>query len=362
MVAVMSLGFSRREAVRGLRLAVGRPDRVEAAVDHLLKLREEMRVKREEESVRRQRQARQRQLGRTQNGAWVHMEVLETLGGMGFPELLVVEALKQTNNDQEQTFVLLATERDRLEAAIVGRQEALAGRTRQDVLGSAEQANTTDEKVAQLQKLMPHVEEAWARRALMAATGSIAQAHALLVSGEDAMQEAESALQEAIVDTGMDVDTADKEDTDGADAVKGEGECPAEAAGAEYSAETEAADAAIAQRLQAEEEARAAREREYEEARERQRQETEALMEFADLGTCPGPDCVSLSQPFPPLQCIAHRTLIFAPCIFADRDDEDSDGSCTLDLAEERHGIQFCLSACDYDGTTPLHIPRMYAE
>ncbi len=93
LAEVVALGYSEREARLALRAEAGN---VTAAVRLAQRRREEReRVEREEAERKRKR----REYGKTPNGHWVNLGYVKTLENMGFPEMYVVAALRQTEND-----------------------------------------------------------------------------------------------------------------------------------------------------------------------------------------------------------------------------------------------------------------------
>ena len=93
---VVAQGFSDREARLALR---AKKHVVPDAVRYIIESK-----KRKEEIAQEEaeRSKRRKKLGKTQDGSWVNLGYLNTLGKMGYPEDLAGKALRHTNNDMNQ--------------------------------------------------------------------------------------------------------------------------------------------------------------------------------------------------------------------------------------------------------------------
>eukprot|EP01104_Vermistella_antarctica_P003537 TRINITY_DN1376_c0_g1_i2.p1 TRINITY_DN1376_c0_g1~~TRINITY_DN1376_c0_g1_i2.p1 ORF type:complete len:501 (+),score=93.66 TRINITY_DN1376_c0_g1_i2:141-1643(+) len=117
LVDLIGMGFGREEARKGLLAARGGGS--QAAIVHILRQREED-EQRKAKDVERDRLLREKRArGKTADGHWVDLTVLNSLTTLGFNKDLATEGLKQTNNNANKTIDLLTTSRDLLETALV---------------------------------------------------------------------------------------------------------------------------------------------------------------------------------------------------------------------------------------------------
>jgi len=115
MIQLLQMGFSVREARVGLRSTNKNPHE---AIQWLFMRREKEQIRAEEEQRKRAEKRKQRKFGKTINGKWVHLPLLEALVAQGFAEDLAAEALKQSDNDEEKTYDLLVNHVDLLGIAL----------------------------------------------------------------------------------------------------------------------------------------------------------------------------------------------------------------------------------------------------
>jgi len=114
--SLLYLGFDEREARVGLRAMNKNP---EAAIQWIYQRRERIEENKKQEKAKREQKRKQRRFGKTSGGHWVNMPLLDALvTKMGFEEEMTAEALKQTDNDQEQAVNLLTTQPELLHVAL----------------------------------------------------------------------------------------------------------------------------------------------------------------------------------------------------------------------------------------------------
>lgn len=101
---LMQMGFTMQEARIGLR-AVNK-NKNDATV-WILSRREKIEQKKKEEREKRRRERRQKKFGKTAKGNYIDIQLLDGLMTLGFSEEIVAEALKQSENQQEQALNLL---------------------------------------------------------------------------------------------------------------------------------------------------------------------------------------------------------------------------------------------------------------
>jgi len=104
MLPLLQMGFTTSECRIGLRATSKNPS---AATQYILNKRE---IKKKQKEEEKRRMAERRELtkwGKTKSGMWVENLLLTSITGMGFDKALVAEALKQTDNNQEQALKLL---------------------------------------------------------------------------------------------------------------------------------------------------------------------------------------------------------------------------------------------------------------
>ncbi|XP_074663116.1 NEDD8 ultimate buster 1-like [Tubulanus polymorphus] len=93
---VMMMGFSEKNARLGLRACQGN---IDAAIQHIIKRREEKKLLREKERVEKEEKKLSHMLGKTANGQWVNSSHYKQIISMGFPKGSAREALRQGNNN-----------------------------------------------------------------------------------------------------------------------------------------------------------------------------------------------------------------------------------------------------------------------
>jgi len=118
LVPLMNMGFTDLESRVALR-ACGKD--LNRAITYALNKREQKQEKEEEERRRQKERKQQLKYGKTSKGKLVSLEALNGLKEMGFQEDLIVEALRQTDNDVQQTLTLLAESREMLQMSINAR-------------------------------------------------------------------------------------------------------------------------------------------------------------------------------------------------------------------------------------------------
>mmetsp|Transcript_47413 Transcript_47413/g.76048 ORF Transcript_47413/g.76048 Transcript_47413/m.76048 type:complete len:669 (+) Transcript_47413:75-2081(+) len=111
LVKLESMGFSHTESRRALRFCAGD---IERAITHIYAKRDEQEQKQQQERERAQQRRLQRKYGATKSGKFVDLNLLQQLQGMGVEREIAVEALRQTDNNGEET-LNLCTDPDRKE-------------------------------------------------------------------------------------------------------------------------------------------------------------------------------------------------------------------------------------------------------
>jgi len=119
LVTLCSMGFTTSEARIALRTNGGQ---IQKATDYAITKKEEKQQRRKEELRLQQAKREIVKLGKTNNGKLVDTKILEDLMAMGFNKELVVEALRQTNNDNLQTVKLLLESPNILQQSIESRR------------------------------------------------------------------------------------------------------------------------------------------------------------------------------------------------------------------------------------------------
>uniref|UniRef100_A0A6B2L1N7 UBA domain-containing protein n=1 Tax=Arcella intermedia TaxID=1963864 RepID=A0A6B2L1N7_9EUKA len=115
MLELLQMGFSVREARVGLR-ACNRSSN--EAIQWLLNRRDKEEQKKEQNELKRAEKKKLKGFGLTCNGHKIHAKLLQVFVSQGFREDLVVEALRQSDNDQEKTMSMLTETPHLLEIAI----------------------------------------------------------------------------------------------------------------------------------------------------------------------------------------------------------------------------------------------------
>jgi hypothetical protein len=116
MASLIGMGFTQREARYALR---SHPQNVEAAAALILQKKEEKRLRREEDERKEEERQQQIEFGKTSKGHWVDFNLLQILNQqLGFEKRLVIEALKQTDNQQDEALTLLTQNSNLLEMAV----------------------------------------------------------------------------------------------------------------------------------------------------------------------------------------------------------------------------------------------------
>jgi len=115
MMELLQMGFTFRESRVGLR-ACNRNSH--EAIQWLLLRREKEQERQIQEKEKRNQKRKQRNFGKTANGHWVNLQLLSVLVSQGFEEVLAAEALKQADNDEEKTYLLLVNNIDLLRIAV----------------------------------------------------------------------------------------------------------------------------------------------------------------------------------------------------------------------------------------------------
>jgi len=115
MMQLLQMGFTIRESRVGLRAS---NRNTHEAIQWLLLRREKKEQRQLQEKLKREEKRKQRKFGKTSNGHWVSLPLLKVLVSQGFEEELAAEALKQSDNDEEKTYSLLANNLDLLRVAI----------------------------------------------------------------------------------------------------------------------------------------------------------------------------------------------------------------------------------------------------
>eukprot|EP01023_Acetabularia_acetabulum_P002818 TRINITY_DN11202_c0_g2_i1.p1 TRINITY_DN11202_c0_g2~~TRINITY_DN11202_c0_g2_i1.p1 ORF type:complete len:559 (-),score=117.24 TRINITY_DN11202_c0_g2_i1:404-2080(-) len=97
---LLSMGFDYEEVLRSLRLAGRDKSR---ALELIMRQREEEVVLKQREKQRK----RQAKFKRTKNGAYVNLEFIDRLVGLGFNEAMAAESLRSNENDFDKALDLL---------------------------------------------------------------------------------------------------------------------------------------------------------------------------------------------------------------------------------------------------------------
>eukprot|EP01116_Phalansterium_solitarium_P020986 TRINITY_DN6378_c0_g1_i1.p1 TRINITY_DN6378_c0_g1~~TRINITY_DN6378_c0_g1_i1.p1 ORF type:complete len:531 (+),score=95.35 TRINITY_DN6378_c0_g1_i1:1429-3021(+) len=161
MVALMSMGFSERESRLGLRA-----NRIlEGAATFILQRREKKEALLAEERRQAAERRARRRYGKTADGQWIDVNLAKSLPKLGFDAKLVLEALRQTNNNQELAINLLTQSPHLLQ-----------------VKDKAVDQRAFDAEVQQLQAMGFSASSALGT--LRAVSGSLERALELLISGQ----------------------------------------------------------------------------------------------------------------------------------------------------------------------------------
>jgi len=103
LAQLSSMGYGFKESRRALRFCAGD---VNEALTHIEKKRIERAQKEQEERQRLRDRREQRKIGLTQNGKFVDLKLVRNLVNFGVDREIAIEALRQTNNDGENTLDL----------------------------------------------------------------------------------------------------------------------------------------------------------------------------------------------------------------------------------------------------------------
>jgi hypothetical protein len=109
---LIQMGFSEQESKEALRAS---RKNVENSINFILQQREIKEKRRQEDRKRREERREQLRIGVTSDGSLVNIQTLNQLTKMGYDRDLVIEALKLTNNHEDNTQFLLLNQKDMLE-------------------------------------------------------------------------------------------------------------------------------------------------------------------------------------------------------------------------------------------------------
>ena len=91
LASLVAMGFESRSAVRALRFCAGD---VAKATDVCMEQQAAAQRRKEDEAGARAARKLQKELGRTADGQWIDAQAMQQLEGLGFPVLVVAEALR----------------------------------------------------------------------------------------------------------------------------------------------------------------------------------------------------------------------------------------------------------------------------
>jgi len=173
---LLIMGFTQQEARLGLRACNNVQN---AAVDWIMRRREER--KRNQELVDKERKdsERKRKFGKTVNGKDVNLSMYDQMIEMGFAKQLILASLRQTDNNMVQAINMIETEPELLINSVEDQKEE-----------SHVTTPITDEMVAQVTALGFNPQLVMS--ALRSSKGSIERAVQMLVSGDPTLSPDES--------------------------------------------------------------------------------------------------------------------------------------------------------------------------
>lgn len=138
---VVAFGYGKREALLALRACGLNVARAASYVENKRKERERL------EKEERERDAKRRKYGRTVEGNYVNIGFVNTLVTRGFGEDFAVEALRQTDNDMDNSIKLMQEQPDLIFAAVESAvEEREAKRRREDEDESAGPSTSKEAK------------------------------------------------------------------------------------------------------------------------------------------------------------------------------------------------------------------------
>jgi len=175
---LMSMGFTSSESRLGLLVS---DNNIDAAAAAIFKKQEDKRIKQEQERTQLEERRQQRRYGKTANGSWVKPSLVQALIGMGFAKKLVVQGLKQTNNDYNQALVLM-TESPHLLRVKDKRRKKI---------------ELSEESLLTL--LSMGYSESQARGTLQATDNNVEEAVSLLISGNGIEEEPEKVVNNDVI-------------------------------------------------------------------------------------------------------------------------------------------------------------------
>jgi len=116
LVTLMSMGYTLKECRRALRSCQG----IDAAAQYVIQKRLEREEREEKERKRRAEEREQKKYGKTVSGQRVNMQHLKDLSVMGYNKDLIAESLKQSNNNLNDSLLMLLdpSQREILETAV----------------------------------------------------------------------------------------------------------------------------------------------------------------------------------------------------------------------------------------------------
>ena len=243
MASLASMGFTRKEAARGLRFCGGD---VAAAAAFITERRANAAAAATAAAARDRSERRRRRFGKTPAGRLVDEDALRALEEMGYPRNLAAAALRATENAVQTALDALALRRDALEEDAVAAADAWARRRRGRgrVPGDARETRAdpdgerskrarirSDGDVVGVTALMEMgFDEGEARRALSRTGGDVAAAAAVLLGGPGAGGP-DFRDPEPRDPGGADADTGDDDGSDSSGDDSGDEEAEAELAG-----------------------------------------------------------------------------------------------------------------------------------
>ena len=165
MAPLLHMGFTPDEIRIAMRSCNKEPDRAVMSIFEKREKKKQLDI--EERNHFRERRLK-RKYGKTVNGQYINLEILDLLVEQGFDKELVIEGLKQTDNDENRTVSLL------LEAPNLLRRSFPAAEVQsffsEDKINGLLQLGTTEEK---------------AKSALFQTSGDIDAAAELILTGAD---------------------------------------------------------------------------------------------------------------------------------------------------------------------------------
>jgi len=138
LLALMNMDFGFREAQRALRACAGNRD---VAIDYALNKRSLREAEKAKEYKKYLEKKQKKKYGKTVSGHWIEISLMNSLSQMGFEQDIVVEALRQTDNNESECVIIL-TDPDRISMLQMAVEERKQNQL-EELLGSASTSSTS---------------------------------------------------------------------------------------------------------------------------------------------------------------------------------------------------------------------------